>query len=441
MIKTPLDEWIAGKIGVEPGVLSKNAIFSYQIAQLQKTITLAKDKSAFYRKTLAMIDPGKITDFVRFAELPFTFPQDIAENPHAFVCTSQREIERIVSLQSSGTTGAPKRLFFTKEDQELTIDFFDYGMRNLVGPRDRVLILLPWELPGSVGDLLGIALKRMGAVPIPFGPVYNTADAISCALHNRTDAMVGIPTHVLRMARHQEGEKLRNRINSVLLTTDYVPQAISEAVANRWGCSVFNHYGMTEMGLGGGVQCSALLDYHLREADLYFEIIDPETRKCVPDGEYGEVVFTTLTRNGMPLIRYRTGDISRFLPDPCPCGSVLRRMEVVQGRISGRKKIANSDFSIIDLDEALFKHNAVLDYRCRIEEKNGQEHLNVLIKATETNSVDPQEITDILRTIPAVQKGLTVGILVVNISTHWADIPISKGTSKRKIEDLRLAKQ
>ncbi len=102
---------------------------------------------------------------------------------------------------------------------------------------------------------------------------------------------------------------------------------------------MFNHYGMTEMGLGGGVDCRALTGYHLREADLYFEIVDPVDGRPLPDGEPGEVVFTTLTRRGMPLIRYRTGDLARFLPGSCPCGTVLRRLDHVQGRLAGRVKV------------------------------------------------------------------------------------------------------
>lgn len=87
---------------------------------------------------------------------------------------------------------------------------------------------------------------------------------------------------------------------------------------------------MTKMGLGGGVECEALNGYHMREADMYFEIIDIKTEKKLQDGEYGEIVFTTLTRKGMPLIRYRTGDIGRFIDKPCDCGTILKTMERVK---------------------------------------------------------------------------------------------------------------
>ncbi len=441
MQKTPLDDWIAGKIGVPPRTLTREAIERYQLTQLRKTVRLVKERSAFYGSRLAGVDPDAILSFARFAELPFTSPQDIRNDPYGFVCVPQREIQRIVSLQSSGTTGEPKRVFFTKEDQELTIDFFDYGMRNLVGPSDRVMILLPWELPGSVGDLLRIGLTRMGVHPIPYGPVFDTANAIDVALKQKANAMVGIPTHVLRMVRHGNGGILQGRIKSVLLSTDHVPDSIARAIEGPWGCKVFNHYGTTEMGLGGGVQCAARSAYHMREADLYFEIIDPETGVPLPEGEMGEIVFTTLTRKGMPLIRYRIGDLSRFVPGNCPCGSTLRQMEVVRGRIAGTKKLVGMSLVIAELDEAVFRIDGVLNYRCEISEDEGRDVLTVDVVSAERNPAGRDALTEevqrALHQVPAVAKGLALGRVEVAVNVDGAQLPISKGTAKRTIVDRR----
>ncbi len=441
MLKTPLDDWIAGKIGVPPGTLTREAMDGYQLAQLRNTVRLVKEKSSFYRSRLAGVDPDTVISFARFAQLPLTTPQDIKDNPYGFVCTPQTEIERVVSLQSSGTTGEPKRIFFTKEDQELTIDFFDYGMRNLVGPPDTIMILLPWELPGSVGDLLRTALTRMGASAIPYGPVRNAADAIEAASRGNANAMVGIPTHVLGMARHQNSRVLHGRMKSVLLTTDHVPDSVSRAIEEAWSCRVFNHYGMTEMGLGGGVQCEALSGYHMREADMYVEIIDPDTGQLLREGEPGEVVFTTLTRKGMPLVRYRTGDLSRFLPGNCPCGSTLRRMEVIRCRIPGRKKLAGRPLSIGELDEAVFRIEGVLNYQCGLSEADGREVLTLDVISAQGSTADREalsrEVHRALHGVPAVAEGLAGGQVEVAVNMDGAELPVSKGTAKRTIADRR----
>jgi phenylacetate-CoA ligase len=112
---------------------------------------------------------------------------------------------------------------------------------------------------------------------------------------------------------------------------------------------------MTEMGLGGGVFCEADYGYHLREADIFFEIIDPITGFRLPDGETGELVFTTLSRTGMPMIRYRTGDESSFLPAPCPCGSKLRALQKIRKRIDQYFLINTHPFQLSEFDEVLFK--------------------------------------------------------------------------------------
>lgn len=124
--------------------------------------------------------------------------------------------------------------------------------------------------------------------------------------------MVGIPVQVLAMAEHPEADRLKGVIKSVLLTTDYMPRAIVKRISRAWDCQVFEHYGMTETGLGGGVDCRAHGGYHLRGADLYYEVVDPQSGAPLPPGQEGELVVTTLTRHAMPLIRYRTSDWGRL---------------------------------------------------------------------------------------------------------------------------------
>ncbi len=307
----------------------------------------------------------------------------------------------MVTLQTSGTTGRPKRIYFTNEDQELTIDFFKVGMSTLTGPLDRVLILLPCKTPGSVGDLLRIGLERLGAIPIPYGPVCDPSNALETMNTQRVDCLVASPTQALGLARRWQSGMYKP--HSVLLSTDYVPNAIVKALVGAWDCEVFNHYGATEMGLGGGVECAAHSGYHLREADLYFEIIDPQSGTPLQEGEYGEVVFTTLTRRGMPLIRYRTGDRSRFLPGKCPCGANLRTLEVISGRFDGFLVLEEGILKISDLDEALFTIPELLNFQASLVSRGSQTILHIDAQ-TLTNKDLTKQIEYALHTISPIRN-------------------------------------
>ena len=187
---TPLDHWISRKITASQSQLTRHELEAWQLLKLNETLGLARSKSAFYRKFFANC-PETINSLDELRQFPFTTPDDIRRNPLQFVCVSQDEIQRVVTLQSSGTTGEPKRFYFTVDDQELTIDFFGVGMSTLAEPGERVLILLPCAPAGSVGDLLRIGLQRLGIVPIPYGPVRDPLHALETMQGQQADCLVG----------------------------------------------------------------------------------------------------------------------------------------------------------------------------------------------------------------------------------------------------------
>jgi phenylacetate-coenzyme A ligase PaaK-like adenylate-forming protein len=397
---TPLDSWIRRKIGSSQPGLTRQAVQEWQLARLNETLARVRSKSAFYRKHLGGL-PDHLDCLEDLSLLPFTSASDLRQSPLQFVCVSQDEIQRVVTLQSSGTTGEPKRLYFTADDQALTVDFFGVGMSTLTQPGDRVLIFLPGETPGSVGDLLRLGLLQQSREPIPYGPVRDPLHALERMDQKKADCLVGSPTQVLGLARRWQPDMHSPR--TVLLTTDYVPNAIVRVLEEIWGCEVYNHYGATEFGLGGGVECEAHAGYHVREADLYFEIVDPATGQPVQEGDYGEVVFTTLTRHGMPLIRYRLGDRSRFLPGACPCGTVLRRMETIRGRYSDLISIDGRLMGMPDLDEALFPIPDLLDFSATLTQKGRLPILKVETRMLTTGDVTSL-IENAIRSIPAAQN-------------------------------------
>lgn len=442
MKKTSLESWIKKKIGkASTEELKLEALEIYQLQKLQETLDYAKKNSRFYSKQLENINIGKISSLKDISKLPFTTAEDIKQQGPLFACVSQDEINRIVTLQTSGTTSQPKRIFFTKEDQDLTVDFFHHGMANLVEPGDKALILMPGKRPGSVGDLLKIGLDRLGVESLIYGPVDHASKVLHIIAEENINSLVGLPQQVLVLAVYYKfyKKKIPISLKSILLSTDYVPKAVIDQLKDVWDCQVFEHYGMTEMGLGGGVACEAFEGYHVREADLYFEVVDPITRQPIAEGEYGEVVFTTLTRKGMPLIRYLTGDISRMLGKPCPCGSPLKRLDKVLYRKSECIELEKGKtLTINQLDELLFSIKGITNYSACITKQGCKDCLSINV-----NSIFSMKETLIYKVYNKLQSSTVLGELIqqkeliLDINNSFINDDCSDGMQKRKIKDLR----
>lgn len=436
---TPLEGWIKGKVGLQAhDRLTRETLTRYQLVKIRETLDYVRANSPFYRRLLSPWPEAPPHELAALTSLPMTTAEDLCEHHLQMLCVSQSDIVRVVTLQIPKTR--PKRLYFTDADMDLTVDFFHHGMSGLVEPGQRVLILMPGRQPGSVGDLLVRGLARMGVEGIVHGVVKDAARTIEEIITRRIDCLVGIPTQVLSLARHETAASIpRERIKSVLLSADYVPNVVADELRKIWDCQVYEHYGMTEMGFGGGVQCASLKGYHMREADLFFEIVDPKTGRPVPDGETGEVVFTTLTRQSMPLIRYRTGDLARFIPQPCPCGSVLKRMDKIQGRLKDMVKLGSlHELTLSVLDEVIFKVADVLSYQIEIYRSRGQDHIQLAIHLKSSASSEAKErVEAAMERIPAIREAIEEGKIVIDpIKVSPVNWPPT-GSVKRKIIDRR----
>ena len=378
---TPLHDWIGSRINHPGETFSRASLEAWQLQRLQSVLGYAREHARFYRDLFASA-PQTIHSFNDLAVFPFTTADDLRADPLRFVCLPQDEISRIVTLPTSGTSGPSKRVFFSESDQELTVDFFKVGMSTLARAGDRVLILLPGVRPGSVGDLLRIGLERLGCQPVVYGPVDEEEKVLKVILEQNCNVLVGAPVHLHRLARWDEFHHIlpAGQIRALLSSTDVLADTIRGNLQTLWGCEVFDHWGMTETGLGGGVECEAHHGVHLREADLYVEIIDPISGRVLPDGEMGEVVFTTLTRTAMPLIRYRTGDLSRLIPGLCPCGSFIKRLERIRQRVNSGVPLHASLLTLNDLDEALFQIKEILDFSALFRANSGKTELTLYLR-------------------------------------------------------------
>jgi phenylacetate-coenzyme A ligase PaaK-like adenylate-forming protein len=412
---TPLEAWIREKAGIDTALAGRfflEALEDYQLRKLNEVIDYAHHNSPFYRRHLASLPVTPLSVLSDIARIPFTTSSDIVNDPFSFLAVPQGEVARVVTLRTSGSTGEAKRLFFTEGDLDLTIDFYHHGMSTLVRPGQKVAIFFPGEIPYSVGDLLLKGLQRMDVQALVYGLVTDPVRAAEAVTSFGAHCIVGIPTQVLAVACSRAGAAIgKGSIESVLLSADYVPRGLARTLEKVWGCRVFAHYAMTEMGHGGGVECLALSGYHLREGDLYFEVVDHETGEACPDGAIGEVVFTTLTRRGMPLIRYKTGDIARMITQPCSCGSILRRMDYVRGRWNGFVRLdTDCTLAVYEMDEALFVLPGLLDYRATVSEgTDGRFRLHIDIHSVDGGSPTDREVLQCLIKVDGIRKAIVRG--------------------------------
>lgn len=332
--RTPLDAWVKAKVGLAPSSnLTRQALETYQLKRLRATLNYVKHRSPFYRRHFTAHGPDAIQCLGDLAQWPLISADDLRKDPLAFLCVSQSEVERVVTLPTRSPQDPAKRLFFSAADLELAVDFFHHGFAAGVVPGQRMLVMMPCRSPYSVGDLLARGLTRLSVHAVAHGPVQSPRPAVEAIMQNRINCLVGVPSEMAALSRYPGREQIpAGQIKSIWLGTQNTRRSIIDDIGRAWGCRVFQHYGVAEMCPGGGVQCEIRDGFHLREADLYIEIVDPDTAKPAADGTCGEVVVTTLTREAMPLVRYRTGRRAIIMAAPCPCGSVLRRLENINSK-------------------------------------------------------------------------------------------------------------
>ena len=439
---TPLEQWTRARMGLTHGqTFTNDQLAAFQLNSLNQTIARAAQDSPFYRNKWRDRCIPHLERLNDIGVLPFTTAEDIQQAPMEFLAVSQSEVARVVTLRTSGTTGAPKRIFFSDDDLWRTIAFFQFGMATLVRPGQRVLILLPGDLPDSVGDLLRKALARMDVQAVVHGLVQAPQLAIKAILDYRIDCVVGVPVQVLALVRHPACRAVpAGQVQSVLLSTDYVPTAIVQAIQAAWHCEVFQHYGMTEMGYGAAVSCAAHEGYHLREAELLFEIIDPQTLLPVQKGQMGEVVFTTLSHRAMPLIRYRTGDLAAWIDAPCLCGSVLRRMGWVQGRREALVVLKrNIRLNLADLDEVMFALSNVVDFQLTLQRVAQGDCLQLVVYTSgQGEPLSAEKVTAVLAQVPAVRMAMEKAGWTLAPIKVVADGKLTGRAVKRNVVDNRL---
>ena len=413
-----LESWIhqiAGSVLGTAGPITRASLEAYQLLRLRQTVQRAFEKSSFYREHFkkAGIAPDQIRSFSDLERIPFTEPQHLSEMPYRLLCVSQAEVTRPHSFITSGTTGPPKKVFWSRGDLERIIEFMAAGIATVATDADVVQILLADGRPYSQADLLFRGVKKIGALPVLCRMDLTAKELLEQIRSSGSTVLFGYAGHLFRMSRElaKAGDLRSEGIKVLFLAGEYLPDAARRQLEDVWDCRVHTHYGLTEMGLGVAVECNARAGYHFNEAGLLLEVTDPATGEPVPAGEEGELVFTTLTREAMPLIRYRTHDISRRIPEPCPCGAdTLLRFGSVRKRLESIFRLDGGDELYPALfDDALFEIPGLVDYSAQISRQRDRHHLEL-----QAEMDSPDLLPDVYRkllSMPVIARGIENGTI------------------------------
>ncbi len=402
-----------------PDRLTRADVEAYQFFELRKTLRRAAEQSSHYRELFekAVFRPEDIRDGKDLAAIPLLGPEQLAEDPYRFLCLSLAEIARPYTFITSGTTGPQKRIFWTRGDIERITDFMAAGMGMVADPGDVVLVLLPDGRPDSQADLLRQGCRKLGAAAVAADADLSAEEQLKILEDSRAAIIFGYSGRIFRLSMelHAKGLDLTQKgVKVLFLASEYLPECRRRFLESLWNCRVHTHYGLTEMGLGVAVECRAREGYHFNEADLLLEVVNPRTGEPAEAGEEGELVFTTLNREAMPLIRYRTHDISRLIPGPCPCGAAtLLRFGPVRKRLEAIAVVGDGDEIFPALfDDALFEVPGLMDYQLNLTRRDNRDCLEFRIEPAQGAADIAPEIRGALLAMPSVARNIAAGSMI-----------------------------
>jgi phenylacetate-CoA ligase len=316
--------------------LQRSEMAALQLERLQQTVQRAYDKVPFYRSKMDElgVKPSDIKILKDIERLPFTVKNDLRDNyPTGLFASPMKEIVRFHA--SSGTTGKPIIVGYTRNDMDVWRDCCA-RLAAAAGVTDEDVAQVAFGYGMFTGGFgLHYGLEHLGAAVIPHSS-GNSERQLMFMQDLGTTVLISTPSYALHLSEimDQNGirpEDLKLRIG-LFGGEGHTPE-MRRLIEQRLGITDTQNYGLTEIcGPGVSYECLSFSGMHINEDHFYPEIIDPKTGEVLPAGEEGELVFTTLTKEGIPMLRYRTKDITRLYHEPCTCGRTNVRMELVRGR-------------------------------------------------------------------------------------------------------------
>ncbi len=348
-------------------------------------------KTPFYKKLFGKIGlttPDEIRHIEDFRKIPFTTKDDLRNwYPDGFLAVDKSDVVRLHA--SSGTTGMPTVIYHTKKDID---NWTALCCRSLMGigasKHDIFQNMMSYGLfTGGLG--LHYGAESLGMLVIPSGP-GNTKRQIQLIKDFHTTVVHATPSYLLHLAEEAEREGIEPTelsIRKAIVGAEPHSEKIRMKIEALYGAEAYNSYGMSEMnGPGVAFECTIKNGMHIWEDSYHVETINPETGNLLADGEEGELVLTTLKREATPLVRYRTRDLTRIIPEPCPCGLIHRRINRIKGRSDDMLIINGVNLFPMQIETILMHYPETGgNYQIEIEKKESLDKIKVKVECSSSS--------------------------------------------------------
>ncbi|AKB29203.1 Phenylacetate-coenzyme A ligase [Methanosarcina siciliae T4/M] len=409
------------------------------LAKLKNLLKRAVEGSPFYRKKFkeAKVDIEKILSLEDLKLLPFTHKEELRDAyPLGLQAVQDSEVVRIHS--SSGTTGKPVIIPYTRKDvdawaEQMMRCYMLAGLTN----QDRIQITPGYGLwTAGIGFQLGA--ERLGAMAIPTGP-GNTEKQLEMFVDIKSTALASTSSYALLLAEEIEKRGLKDKIHLKvgIIGSERWSEKMRSRIETELGIETFDIYGLTEIyGPGIALDCSYHEGMHYWSDYLLFEIIDPITGEQLPDGTLGELVITTLTKEGAPLIRYRTRDLTRIIPGLCKCGCPFPRIDRILGRSDDRIKFKAVNIYPGQIEDITHRVPGVSsEYQILLTRKDGRDSMTFRVEIE-----GAEDLAIKAKTEKALGKAFKdfIGVTVDIAGVKIGELPRSMKKTKRVIDEREL---
>ncbi|MDR1660527.1 MAG: phenylacetate--CoA ligase [Desulfovibrio sp.] len=392
----------------------KEQIEIVQLSRLKRAVSQARN-CAFYRERLehAGVAPNDLHSLDDMRRIPFTTKQDLrAQYPVGLLCVPSSEIVRMHC--SSGTTGTPVAVCHTQNDVNTWADLMARCLHMIGVRREDVFQNMSGYglFTGGLGIHFGA--ERLGCMTIPAG-AGNTRRQVKLIKDFRTTVVHILPSYALILGEHLRTNDENPRdlpLRIAIVGAEPYTEEFRRRIEELFGITIYNSYGLSEMnGPGVGFECVEQNGLHIWEDAYLAEIVDPETGNPVPAGEVGELVMTSLCREGMPILRYRTRDLTRFLPGECPCGRVHRRVDRMLGRTDDMFIIKGVNVYPMQIEEVIMTFPEVgQNYLILLENDGVSDIMRVQVEVRDECFVEDMRILQNLQN--AIARRLRAEILL-----------------------------